>query len=53
MSDLVLLIIDKVKVFVQNRIQTGQTRYNEEVLSDLLTLSNILPLKIVLNMNNY
>jgi hypothetical protein len=36
MSDLVLLIIDKVKVFAQNRIQTGQTRYDEKVFERLV-----------------
>jgi len=37
MSDLVLLIMDKVKVFVQSCIQTGQAEYDKELFEQLVT----------------
>jgi HD-GYP domain-containing protein (c-di-GMP phosphodiesterase class II) len=37
MSDLVLLIMDKVKVFVQSCIQTGQAEYDKELFDELVT----------------
>ena len=37
MSDLVLLIMDKVKVFVQSCIQTGQAEYDKELFDQLVT----------------
>ncbi|MGK0269230.1 MAG: HD-GYP domain-containing protein (c-di-GMP phosphodiesterase class II) [Paraglaciecola sp.] len=36
MSDLVLLIMDKVKVFVQSCIQTGQAEYNKQMFEQLV-----------------
>jgi HD-GYP domain-containing protein (c-di-GMP phosphodiesterase class II) len=36
MSDLVLLIMDKVKVFVQSCIQTGQAEYDKEMFERLV-----------------
>ncbi|GAC17453.1 HD domain-containing phosphohydrolase [Paraglaciecola arctica] len=36
MSDLVLLIMDKIKVFVQNCIQTGQAEYDDELFKQLV-----------------
>jgi HD-GYP domain-containing protein (c-di-GMP phosphodiesterase class II) len=36
MSDLVLLIMDKVKVFVQSCIQTGQAEYDKEMFEQLV-----------------
>jgi len=36
MSDLVLLIMDKVKVFVQSCIQTGQAEYDKEMFQRLV-----------------
>lgn len=36
MSDLVLLIMDKVKVFVQSCIQTGQAEYDKELFEQLV-----------------
>jgi HD-GYP domain-containing protein (c-di-GMP phosphodiesterase class II) len=36
MSDLVLLIMDKVKVFVQNCIQTGQAEYDKQMFEQLV-----------------
>jgi HD-GYP domain-containing protein (c-di-GMP phosphodiesterase class II) len=36
MSDLVLLIMDKVKVFVQSCIQTGQAEYDKEMFEKLV-----------------
>jgi HD-GYP domain-containing protein (c-di-GMP phosphodiesterase class II) len=44
MSDLVLLIMDKVKVFVQSCIQTGQAEYDEEMFERLVkTIKRITP----------
>jgi HD-GYP domain-containing protein (c-di-GMP phosphodiesterase class II) len=44
MSDLVLLIMDKVKVFVQNCIQTGQAQYDEEMFKRLVeAIKHITP----------
>ncbi|MBU3004019.1 HD domain-containing phosphohydrolase [Paraglaciecola arctica] len=37
MSDLVLLIMDKVKVFVQSCIQTGQAEYDKQLFEQLVT----------------
>jgi HD-GYP domain-containing protein (c-di-GMP phosphodiesterase class II) len=37
MSDLVLLIIDKVKIFVQSCIQTGQAEYDKGLFDQLVT----------------
>ena len=37
MSDLVLLIMDKVKVFVQSCIQTGQAEYDKGLFDQLVT----------------
>jgi HD-GYP domain-containing protein (c-di-GMP phosphodiesterase class II) len=36
MSDLVLMIMDKVKVFVQSCIQTGQAEYNKDMFEQLV-----------------
>jgi HD-GYP domain-containing protein (c-di-GMP phosphodiesterase class II) len=36
MSDLVLLIMDKVKVFVQSCIQTGHAEYNKQMFEQLV-----------------
>jgi HD-GYP domain-containing protein (c-di-GMP phosphodiesterase class II) len=36
MSDLVLLIMDRVKVFVQSCIQTGQAEYDKEMFEQLV-----------------
>ncbi|MBL4630310.1 MAG: Hpt domain-containing protein, partial [Paraglaciecola sp.] len=36
MSDLVLLIMDKVKVFVQSCIQTGQAEYDKQMFEQLV-----------------
>jgi chemotaxis protein histidine kinase CheA len=44
MSDLVLLIMDKVKVFVQSCIQTGQAQYDEEMFKRLVeAIKHITP----------
>ncbi|MFT2090367.1 HD domain-containing phosphohydrolase [Paraglaciecola sp. 2405UD69-4] len=37
MSDLVLLIMDRVKMFVQSCIQTGQAEYNKTMFDKLVT----------------
>ncbi|MGJ8679478.1 HD-GYP domain-containing protein, partial [Paraglaciecola sp.] len=37
MSDLVLLTMDRVKIFVQSCIQNGQAEYDEELFSQLVT----------------
>ena len=44
MSDLVLLIMDKVKVFVQSCIQTGQAEYDKELFEQLvIAIKRITP----------
>jgi HD-GYP domain-containing protein (c-di-GMP phosphodiesterase class II) len=44
MSDLVLLIMDKVKVFVQSCIQTGQAEYDKEMFERLVeAIKHITP----------
>jgi HD-GYP domain-containing protein (c-di-GMP phosphodiesterase class II) len=44
MSDLVLLIMDKVKVFVQSCIQTGQAEYDKEMFERLVeAIKRIMP----------
>ena len=44
MSDLVLLIMDKVKVFVQSCIQTGQAQYDQEMFKRLVeAIKHITP----------
>lgn len=44
MSDLVLLIMDKVKVFVQACIQTGQAEYDKKLFDDLVVaITRITP----------
>ena len=42
MSDLVLLIMDRVKVFVQSCIQTGQAEYDEAMFKQLVTAITLI-----------
>ena len=53
MSDLVLLIMDKVKVFVQSCIQTGQAEYNKQMFEQLVIAIKLISPKTRLIMNNY
>jgi HD-GYP domain-containing protein (c-di-GMP phosphodiesterase class II) len=44
MSDLILLIIDKVKIFVQSAMQTGQAEYDQEMFKRLVeAIKHITP----------